>query len=101
MESHESTRQRVEPSQSKLHEDHVAGKGFTSMSYYNLVHKFIPMPQARCKSSGGQGMEKARDNSSMEFGKFKSKTEVILEAERDKKKVHFATLMDISPELEP
>ena len=28
------------------HEDHIAGKGFTSMSHYNLVHKFIPMPQA-------------------------------------------------------
>ena len=25
--------------------DHIAGKGFTSMSHYNLVHKFIPMPQ--------------------------------------------------------
>ena len=28
------------------HEDHVAGRGFTSMTHYNLVHKFIPMPQA-------------------------------------------------------
>ena len=31
--------------QSKNHEDHVAGKGFTWMFHYNLVHKFIPMPQ--------------------------------------------------------
>ena len=46
VESHESTRQRVESSQPKNHEDHIAGKGFTSMSHYNLVHKFIPMPQA-------------------------------------------------------
>ena len=30
----------------KNNEDHIAGKGFTSMSHYNLVHKFIPMPQA-------------------------------------------------------
>ena len=38
-------------------------------------------------------MEEARANSSM--GKLKSKKEVILEAQRDKKKkVHFATLMD-------
>ena len=29
----------------KNHEDHIAGKGFTSMSHYNLVHKFILMPQ--------------------------------------------------------
>ena len=28
------------------HEDHIAGKGFTSMSHYNLAHKVIPMPQA-------------------------------------------------------
>ena len=36
------------------------------------------------------------ENSSMGFGKIKSKKEVILEAQRDKKKVHFATLMDKS-----
>ena len=45
VESHESTRQRVESSQPKYHEDHIAGKGFTSMSHYDVVHKFIPMPQ--------------------------------------------------------
>ena len=28
------------------HEDHVAGKGENSLQHYNLVHKFIPMPQA-------------------------------------------------------
>ena len=41
----------------------------------------------------------------MDLGKVKSKKEVILEAQRDKKKVHFATLMDIchlkNAELEP
>ena len=30
----------------KKHNDHIAGKGFTSMTHYNLVHKFIPVPQA-------------------------------------------------------
>ena len=40
-------------------------------------------------------MEKARDDPSMEFGKIKSKKELILEAQRDNKKVHFATLMDL------
>ena len=48
-----------------------------------------------CKSCRGQGMEEARDNSSMGFGKIKRKKEVILEAQRDKNKVHFATLMDM------
>ena len=30
----------------KNHEDHIAGKVFNSLSHHNLVHKFIPMPQA-------------------------------------------------------
>ena len=28
------------------HEDHIAGKGNNSLQHYNLVHKFIPVPQA-------------------------------------------------------
>ena len=35
VESHEPTRQRADSSQSKKHEDHIAGKGFTSMTHYN------------------------------------------------------------------
>ena len=46
VESHESTRQRVEPSHHKKHEDHIAGKGHVSMTHYNLAHNFIPVPQA-------------------------------------------------------
>ena len=30
----------------KDHEDHIVGKGFNSLNHYNLVHKFILMPQA-------------------------------------------------------
>ena len=30
----------------RYHEDHIAGKGMNSSSHYNLVHKFIRMPQA-------------------------------------------------------
>ena len=33
-------------SEPKHHEDHIAGKGDNSLQYYNLVHKFNPMPQA-------------------------------------------------------
>ena len=95
MESHESTRQRAEFLQSEIHEDRIAGKGFTSMTHSNLVHKFIPMPQGiknpDAKSFHGQGMEVARDNCGMGFGK--------------KNKVHIATLMDTchlkNAELEP
>ena len=43
---HESTRQRLESSLSKHREDHIAGKGYNSMTHYNLVHKFIPILQA-------------------------------------------------------
>ena len=28
------------------HQDHIAGKGENSLQHYNLIHKFIPMPQA-------------------------------------------------------
>ena len=45
VESREA-RQRAESSQSKIHEDRIAGKGTTSMTHYNLVHQFILMPQA-------------------------------------------------------
>ena len=46
VEADETMRIRMEGSQSKNHEDHIAGKGMNSLSHYNLVHKFIPMPQA-------------------------------------------------------
>ena len=39
VESHESTRQRAESLQSKAHEDRIDGKGFTSMTQYNLALK--------------------------------------------------------------
>ena len=46
VDAHESTRQRLEPSLPKDHEDHIAGKGYNSMTRFFLVHKFIPVPQA-------------------------------------------------------
>ena len=46
VKAHESTRQRLESSLTKKHEDHIAGKGYTSMTHYNLFHKFTRMPQA-------------------------------------------------------
>ena len=62
LEADESTRMRMRNSIPYHHEDHIAGKGENSLQHYNLVHKFIPMPQAMkipaAKSSGGQGMGK-------------------------------------------
>ena len=46
LEADESTRLRMENSIPHHHEDHIAGKGENSLQHYNLVHKFIPMPQA-------------------------------------------------------
>ena len=46
------------------HEDHIAGKGDNSLQHYNLVHKFIPMPQLMkipaAKGSSGQGMGRGK-----------------------------------------
>ena len=46
LEADESTRLRMGNSVPNYHEDHVAGKGDNSLQHHNLVHKFIPMPQA-------------------------------------------------------
>ena len=46
LEASESTRMRMEESLPNYHEDHIAGKGENSLQHYNLVHTFIPMPQA-------------------------------------------------------
>ena len=46
LEANESTRMRMGNSTPQNHEDHIAGKGENSLQHYNLVHKFIPMPQA-------------------------------------------------------
>ena len=46
LEADESTRLRMGESLPNHHEDHIAGKEHNSLQHYNLVHKFIPMPQA-------------------------------------------------------
>ena len=46
VEADESARKRLEGTLHEDHEDHIAGKGINSLSHYNLVHKFILMPEA-------------------------------------------------------
>ena len=46
LEASESTRLRMGESLPNHHEDHIAGRGNNSLQHYNLVHIFIPMPQA-------------------------------------------------------
>ena len=57
--AHESTRQRLESSPPKDHEDHIAGKGYNSMTHDNLVHKFSPMPQAMKIPAAKAAVDKA------------------------------------------
>ena len=53
---------RMGNSEPSNHEDHIAGKGENSFQHYNLVHKFIPMPQAMkipgAKAAEDKGMGK-------------------------------------------
>ena len=96
VEAHESTRQRLESSLPQDHEGHIAGKGCNSMIHYILVHKFIPMPQAMkfpdAKAAVDKEWEKFEKISTWYMGKVQSKKEVILETQKEKRKVHFATL---------
>ena len=53
---------RLEGVPHRYHEDHISAKGINSLSHCNLVHKFIPMPEAKkipdAKNSSGERMEK-------------------------------------------
>ena len=91
LEAGESTRLRMGESLPN-HEDHIAGKGYNSLQHYNLVHKFIPMPQAM-KIPAGLG--KIGEISAWNLTKVKSKKQVINEASTSGATVHFASSMDI------
>ena len=99
VEAHESTRKRWESTLPKDHEDHIAERGFNSLSHYNLVHKFVPMPQAMkipaAEAAVDKEWEKLAKISAWNLTKVRSKKEVIDEARTSGAKVHFASLMDI------
>ena len=71
LKANESTRMRMGNSTPSNHEDHIAGKGENSLQHYNLVHKFIPMPQAMkipaAKAAVDKEWEKIGENSGMKF----------------------------------
>ena len=46
VDADESMRIRLEGVPQRYHEDHITAKGVHSLNHYNLVHKFIPVPQA-------------------------------------------------------
>ena len=64
------------------------------------MHKFVPMPQAMkiqdAKAAADEAWKKLKQTSlAWQLDKVGSQKEVILEAQSDQEKVHFATLMDI------
>ena len=81
------------------HQDHIAGKGENSLQHCDLVHKFIPMPQAMkipaAKAAVDKEWEKLEKISAWNLTKVRSKKEVIDEARTAGATVHFASLMDI------
>ena len=89
----------MEESSPNHHENHVAGKGDNSLQHYNLVTKFIPMPQATkilaAKAAVGKVWEKLEKIPAWDLTKVRSEKEVIDEARTKGAKVHFASLMDI------
>ena len=97
LEASESTRLRMEESLPHYH--HVAGRGDNSLQHYNLVHKFIPMPQAMkipaAKAAVEKEWEKLEKIPAWDLTKVRSKSEVIDEARTKGAKVHYAPLMDI------
>ena len=58
LEASESARMRMEESFPHYHEDHIAGTGDNSLQHYNMVHKYIPMPQAMKIRAAKAAMDK-------------------------------------------
>ena len=87
-------RLRMGNSVPNYHEDHIAGKGDISSLHYNMVHKFIPMPQAMkipaAKAAVDKEWRKMEKISAWNLTKVRSKNEVIDEARMSGAKVHFA-----------
>ena len=89
VEAHESTRQRLDSSPLKDHEYHIAGKGYISISHCNLVHKFIPKPQAikipDAKAAVEKGMAEAQNNYSVAVDSVKSKKRKLFSKHKETK----------------
>ena len=99
LDADESTRMRMGNSIPHYHQDHIAGKGENSLQHYNLVHKFIPVPQAMkipaAKAAVDKEWAKLQKISAWNLTKVRSKKEVIDEARMSGATVHFASSMDI------
>ena len=81
VDADEFSRPRLEGAGHKRHQDHITDKGTNSLKHYNLVHKFIPMPQAMsipdAKAAVGKEWEKLKKIPAWQLTKVRSKKEVI------------------------
>ena len=109
VDADESTRPRREGAGHKPHQDHISAKGTNSMTHYSLLHKFIPVPQALkipdAKATVENEWGKLKKSRHGSWRKSENKKEVIAEARKEGRKVHFASLMDAchlkNAELQP
>ena len=109
VEADKSLRIRMEGALHKDHEDHIAWKGINSLNHYNLVHEFVPMPKAMkipdAKAAVDTEWSKLEKIPAWQLTKVRNETEVIDEARKEGKTVHFASWIDIchlkNSDLEP
>ena len=98
VEAHESTRQRLESSVPKIMMITSQAKDTNSMTHYNLIHKFIPMPQA-------MKVPDARAPVDKEWKKPEThpacKKEVLLGAQRYEKKVELEPILKCEGRVVP
>ena len=89
LEASESTRLRMGESLPNHHEDHIAGKGDSfSLQHYNLVHKFIPIPQAMkipaAEAAVDKECEKLEKIPAWDVTKVRSKKKEVIDEARTK-----------------
>ena len=105
VEAHESTRKRSEETQPKDHEYRIGGKGFNSLSHYNLVHCTKQWKSQMQKPLLKNGEKILKNCLHGKWRKSGAKKKVIQEAQKEGRTEHFAALMDIcklkKSELEP
>ena len=100
IEAHESTRTRIGKTEARDHEDLVAEKRLLSLTHYSVAHKPKPTPRAMkipdAKAAVDKEWEQLEKLPAWHVTKVKSKKKEIIEkAQKEKRTVHFATLMDL------
>ena len=90
VEADESMRIRLEGVPCRYHEDHIAANGRNSLSHCNLVHKFIPNPQAvkipDAKAAVEKECEKFEKIPAWQLTQVRNKKELIDEARNRRRK---------------